>query len=332
MGPWKSIEEVLQALREAGPDQARSLQEWSQDALVSLQRLMWAAGLQAEQVVGQSTAGPEEADQPRDLPWVGCGKDPRQGGSSGSRKAIPTGCPVSSKSNPEANVALIRNAYISDLRARCAASQTLRRRGLRRRKDPFESAKRRREPGQAEIRLHWGKKPGFHRAEGLGRRSLEKQRAPPNKQAATMGLSRPSQGCLHSPTACPGMVARDPSPSSLLMSVKCAHHINDATLTCEHWPLPRDTADFAGTSARERMAGEPTEHSRPRYQSKDFRSRLVAKTCVVSEAVTEKVRACPSPGTGKRASLCRDVGLEDFCSHLAQCPQPSYRRLEDGHV
>lgn len=103
MGPWKSIEEVLQALREVGPDQARSLQEWSQDAPVCLQCPVWAAGLQAEQVVGQDVmpqGSPllvqKKLTNPETCPGWAVGKTQDREGAQEAEKPSPRAvqCPV----------------------------------------------------------------------------------------------------------------------------------------------------------------------------------------------------------------------------------------------
>lgn len=49
------------------------------------------------------------------------------------------------------------------------------------------------------------------------------------------------QSCLHSPTTCHGMVARDLSLFSFPTSVKQAHYIDNIMLTCEDLPLLQKT-------------------------------------------------------------------------------------------
>ena len=51
--------------------------------------------------------------------------------------------------------------------------------------------------------------------------------------------------------------------------------MDDLVVTREDSPLQQDTADFAGTSAKDKMGDEPTENLRPRHCHKVFRSPMV---------------------------------------------------------
>ena len=69
--------------------------------------------------------------------------------------------------------------------------------------------------------------------------------------------------------------AWDLSPFSFPTSVKWAHYVDDRMLTSKDLLLQQETADFAGTSAREKMGSEPIENSRPRHHHKVFENHLV---------------------------------------------------------
>ena len=83
-----------------------------------------------------------------------------------------------------------------------------------------------------------------------------------------------------------------------------------------------------------KMDDDPTGNSRPRHHHKVFASCVVwsGETCVVLEAVTDKVQACPTPKMVIEVQSFVGI-LEDFYSPLGTVPLfPILPGKERAHV